>query len=408
MRILLISQFFDPEPTFKGLLFARALAERGHEVEVVTGFPNYPGGRIYPGYRVRPVQRETVGRVRVLRVPLYPSHDRSALRRVANYVSFAASAAVLGTALTRRPDVVYVYHPPATIGLAAIAQRLFRGVPVVYDIQDLWPDTLRATGMVRHEALLTAVERWCSLVYRSASRLVVLSPGFRERLIARGVPDDKIDVIYNWCDEQAMTPSPPDRELAGRLGLSDTTFTVLFAGTMGFAQALDVVLGAAARLATPLPQVRFILIGGGVDRARLEVQTAGMGLGNVHFVEARPMHEMGPVLALADALLVHLRDDPLFRITIPSKTQAYLAAGKPVLMGVRGDACALVEEAGAGLAFTPEDPDALADAVRALVQLSPEERARMGAAGAAFYQRRLSLSAGLDAFEATFARARTG
>ncbi|MDP1858519.1 MAG: glycosyltransferase family 4 protein [Gemmatimonadaceae bacterium] len=405
VRILLITQFFDPEPTFKGLLFARELARRGHDVQVITGFPNYPGGRIYPGYRVRPLQRESRDGVEVYRVPLYPSHDRSAIRRVGNYASFALSATVLGMLLTRRPDVVYVYHPPATIGLAAMAQRFLRGVPVVYDIQDLWPDTLRATGMVDNGIVLRAVDVWCRAVYRAASRLVVLSPGFKTRLVERGVPAERIDVIYNWCDEAGMAPAPPDKQLAVQLGLDARSFVVLFAGTMGLAQGLDVVIDAATRLAEPMPHVNFVLIGGGLDRARLVGRVAEAGLRNVHFVEPRPMHAMGPVLALADALLVHLRDDPLFHITIPSKTQAYLAAGKPVLMGVRGDARSLVEEAGAGLGFTPEDGAALAAAVIDLATRSASERAAMGAAGAAFYQNRLSLAVGTDAFERTFASA---
>jgi glycosyltransferase involved in cell wall biosynthesis len=215
MRILLITQFFQPEPQIKGLPFARELQRRGHDVEVLTGFPNYPGGRLYPGYRVRALQREVMDGVPVARVPLYPSHDLSRLGRVANYASFALSSALLGAALTRRPDVAYVYHPPATMGLAALAQRALRGVPVVYDVQDLWPDTLRATGMVSGSAVLGAVGAWCRLVYRAAARVVVLSPGFRERLVARGVPADKIDVIYNWADESAVgAPAGRDPALA--------------------------------------------------------------------------------------------------------------------------------------------------------------------------------------------------
>jgi colanic acid biosynthesis glycosyl transferase WcaI len=398
MRILFISQIFDPEPTTKGLTFARELARRGHEVEVLTGFPNYPGGQLYPGYRVRLLQREDHAGVAVIRVPVYPSHDQSAARRAATYASFALSAAVLGPLVTRRPDVAYVYHPPGTVGLPALVQRLLHGVPIVYDIQDLWPDTLRATGMVRSNVVLRAVGAWSRLVYRAASRIVVLSPGFRSRLLELGVPAEKVEVIYNWCDESSITAAPRDASLAASLGL-DGRFTVLFAGTMGLAQDLDVVLDAAALLAETAPHVRFALIGGGVDRPRLTARAASMGLRNVRFLDPRPMRDMGPILALANALLVHLRDDPLFRITIPSKTQAYLAAGKPVLMGVEGDARRLIEEAGAGLAFTPGDPRALAHAVAALSQRSPAEVEAIGRAGRTFYEQRLSLSVGVSRFE---------
>ncbi|HJQ20591.1 MAG TPA: glycosyltransferase family 4 protein [Gemmatimonadaceae bacterium] len=400
MRILIINQFFDPEPTFKGLVFARELQRRGHDVEALTGFPHYPGGAVYPGYRIRLVSREEHDGVRVNRVAVFPSHDQSALHRIATYGSFALTAAALGPLVTRRPDVVYVYHPPVTVALAALSQRLFRDVPFVYDIQDLWPDTLRATGMVRSDHVLRAVGGWCDYVYAKAARLVVLSPGFRDRLIERGVPPAKIDVIYNWCDEAAI--APPSHVTPAR---DERVFTLLFAGTMGLAQGLDAVLDAAAMAKGALPGVRFAFVGGGVERDRLRQRAEREHLDNVVFHDRRPMSEMGGVLAAADALLVHLRDDPLFRITIPGKVQAYLAAGRPVLIGVRGDARALVEESGAGYGFTPEDPASLLGALRRMLSRTPAEREAMGRAGQRFYDSRLSLRVGADAFEQTFSRA---
>jgi glycosyltransferase involved in cell wall biosynthesis len=197
MRILMLTQWFDPEPTFKGLTFAKALRERGHEVEILTGFPNYPGGKVYPGYRIRPFQREVMEGIPVIRVPLYPSHDNSAIRRVANYATFALSAAAIGTAAVKPADVMYVYHPPATVAFPAMLIGSIRRIPFVYDIQDLWPDTLGATGMVNNKSLLKMVGRWCRWTYRAAARIVVLSPGFKELLVARGVPREKIEVIYN-------------------------------------------------------------------------------------------------------------------------------------------------------------------------------------------------------------------
>lgn len=396
MRILFLTQWFDPEPTFKGLLFARELQARGHEVTVLTGFPNYPTGRLYPGYRIRPLQRETIDGIEILRVPLYPNHDRSALKRVANYVSFAASSS-LGMLLTRRPDVVYVYHPPATVGLPALVGKVLRGVPFVYDVQDLWPDTLRATGMLSNETILSGVQWWMNRVYKAAARVVVLSDGFRETIAARGTPRGKIDVIHNWADEAQLQFDEPPPGRKQELGLGDA-FTVLFAGTMGPAQALDTVLEAAELLRDD-PDVRLVLVGDGIDRARVAQEVESRALANVTMLPRRPMSEMGELLVLADALLVHLRDDPLFAVTVPSKTQAYLSAGRPILMGVRGDAAALVRDADAGLTFTPEDPAALADAVRTLRDLPPARRRQMGANGAAFYAERLSLSHAVRRFE---------
>jgi hypothetical protein len=195
MRILMVSQWFDPEPAFKGLPFAKALKSRGHDVRVLTGFPNYPEGRLYPGYRVKPLQREAMEGIPVLRVPLYPSHDASALRRTANYLSFALSAAAIGGFASGPADVMYVYHPPATVALPAMVIGRAHRIPFVYDIQDLWPDTLAATGMMGNALLLKAVDRWCRWTYRAASRIVVLSPGFKAKLVERGVPREKIEEI---------------------------------------------------------------------------------------------------------------------------------------------------------------------------------------------------------------------
>lgn len=394
MRILILSQWFDPEPTFKGLLFAQELERRGHQVEVLTGFPNYPGGKLYPGYRLRFWQRERMGGISVLRVPLYPSHDRSVLGRVANYGSFAVSAA-LGSLFVTRPDVIYVYHPPATLGLPALLAKLWHRVPIVYDIQDLWPDTVAASGMMRNQTVLRLLNGWCRFVYSHADRIAVLSPGMKASLISRGVPEGKIETIYNWCDESAVGGNG---ELPATLG-SGGDFTIVFAGTMGFAQALDTVLDAAQICARTVPHSRFIFIGGGVDRERLERRARALSLTNVRFIPRQPVSEIGRYLSAADVLLVHLRDDPLFRITIPSKTQAYMAAGKPILMAVRGDAADLVARSGGGIVCEPNDAASIAGAVESLASCNSERLAEMGQAGQEFYTRELSLIAGADSFE---------
>lgn len=389
MRILMLTQWFQPEPNFKGLPLAKALIDRGHEVEVLTGFPNYPGGRLYPGYRVRPWRREVMEGVRILRAPLYPSHDQSALKRIANYVSFAVSSALLALAV-RKPDVVYVYCPPVTAAAGAIALKALRAVPYVIDVQDLWPDTLTSTGMVREGAILRMVSWFSGFALRNASRLIVLSPGFRTRLVERGITQP-VDVIPNWAPPEivaqrdALALSPPD----------PAAFTVLFAGNMGHAQALHTVLDAAALLAAEAPNVRFVMIGGGILAEDLARAVDRRQLTNITMLPLRPAAEMGIIFAQADALLVHLRDDPLFAITIPSKTQAYLAVGKPILMGVRGDASTMVEDAGAGLTFEPENPRAMADAVLDLSRMEPAQREEIGANCKSYYDEKLNFDLGV-------------
>lgn len=397
MRILFLTQWFDPEPSFKGLQFAQALQARGHSVQVLTGFPNYPGGKVYPGYRIRLWQREVMHGIPVLRVALYPSHSRSASGRVLNYLSFAFSASILGTLLVKAADVAYVYHPPATVGFPALALKYLRRIPFVYDVQDLWPDTLTATGMVRDSASLKLVGAWCRLVYRAASRITVLSPGFQQRLSERGVPSSKVRVIYNWT--HAIPPATPDAALANSLA---GRFVVLFAGNLGAAQGLDAVLDAAKLTQERHPEVCFAFVGSGVEEPRLRQRAVAEGLANVVFLGRRSPEAMGGVYAWAAALLVHLRAGPLFDITIPSKTQAYLGIGKPILAGVAGDAADLINRSGAGITCEPENAAAIAAAAIRLAELPREEREAMGARGREFYHQELSLKIGVGRFKAIF------
>jgi glycosyltransferase involved in cell wall biosynthesis len=399
VKVTLLTQWFDPEPTFKGLTFARELVRKGFDVEVVTGFPNYPGGKLYPGFRMRLIQREVIDGVSITRLPLYPSHDASALGRIVNYTSFAASSLIYCLFALKRPDVIYAYHPPLTVGLAASLLRLLRRIPVVYDVQDMWPDTLRATGMLNNEKALSVVSWLCQRVYQRVDRIIVLSPGFKRLLIRRGVPEQKIDVIYNWCDEDALK-APTGTCPAG---LPDSSrFRVVFAGNMGKAQALGAVIEAASQLAISHPEVCFVLVGSGLETAALKREVESRRLGNVVFIPRVPMNEVGAILAAGDALLVHLKDDPLFSFTIPSKTQAYMAIGKPVLMAVRGDAADLVNEAACGVTALPENPTSLVEAVARLADMTPAERAALGKRSEEFYSARLSLAAGTDRFAAHF------
>jgi colanic acid biosynthesis glycosyl transferase WcaI len=221
MRILILSQWYLPEPDFKIHLLGRNLAQSGHQVTAITGFPNYPGGQLYPGYRIRWRQWEQRDGVRVLRVPLYPDHSWSGLRRILNYLSFALSASSIGAVLCGRADVMWVYHPPLTVGIPAWWISLLRRIPYVFNIHDMWPETLAATGMLP----LSISAKWLGaiarFVYRRAAAITVVSPGFRRNLIEKGVPADKIHVIPNWADEDVYRPVPRDEALAAEYGLSE-------------------------------------------------------------------------------------------------------------------------------------------------------------------------------------------
>jgi len=363
---------------------------------VVTGFPNYPGGRVYPGYKQRLYQREVLDRVEVFRVPLYPSHDRSGARRVLNFGSFALSATAIGSWLVDRADVVYAYHPPATVGLPALVWQRLRATPFVYHIADMWPESVTQSGMIQSERARACAERaiswWCSNVYRRAAAITVLSPGFKRLLVERGVPESKVSVIFNWADEAIFVPQPSDPALAAEMGMFGR-FNVLYAGNLGPYQALEVAIRAARRV-EDIDGFQLVLVGTGQDEGRLRQLTTDLGVKNVRFLGHREYTEMGRINALADVLLVSLRDLPFFGATIPSKTQVSLASGRPVLLAVAGDAARLITESGAGIVCPPDDEEGLASAFRRVHALDASARDEMGSRGRAYYEREFSLERG--------------
>ena len=400
MKILILTQWFNPEPDFKGLPFAKELVRQGHQVQVLTGFPNYPEGKLYPGYRIKPFQFEVIEGISVIRVALYPSHDGSAIRRIMNYVSFGLSASILGPFLIKQADIVYAYHAPATTALPAMMLKVLRGIPFIYDINDLWPDSLVASNMLRNRFILKCVDIWCNLAYRMASHIVVVAPGTKSKLVARGVSALKIDVIYNWCDEMQRQLS--DTMVSAReLGFSGK-FNIVFAGTMGIVQGLDAILDAAKIVARQQPLIQFVFIGAGVDVERLKLRLTNENIKNCLFLSRRPVSEIGMILELADVLLVHLQDKPLFKITIPSKTAAYMAVGKPILMAVSGDAADLVRLANAGICCEPESSAEIANAVFKFYAMTDSQRKEMGLNGQQFYEREISIKAGVERFESLF------
>ena len=400
-KILFITQWFDPEPTFKGLIFAKELVKQGFEVEVLTGFPNYPGGKLYHGYKIKIIKKEVLDDVEVTRVPLYPSHNQSVIMRILNYLSYFFSASIYGLFRAKRADVIYAYHPPLTVGIVAVLLQLFRKIPVVYDIQDMWPDTLRATGMISNKILLLFIDRVCEWVYSRVDHIVVQSSGFKQLLLNRGVPETKIDVIYNWCAESKLKSSAAGKKVKlSKMG----KFHILFAGNMGKAQALDSVLIAAQNLMLTKPSIVFVFLGGGIEVDRLKMKTKEQSINNIIFLPPVSIDEVGTYLNSADALLVHLKQDPLFRITIPSKTQAYMSIGKPILMAVDGDAADIVREAECGVIAESDNPDSIANAALMLRDASKEEIKKMYDNGRQYYQENFSLHVGTNGFVKIFNR----
>ena len=379
MRILILTQWYLPEPQELLSELAETLQKLGHEVTVLTGYPNWPAGKLYPGYRLRLYQREDINGVPIIRVPLYPNHSLSSVKRIANFLSFSVSLTVLGPWLMPPVDVIHVVHPPLTMGWAAWILSRYHRIPFTYEILDMWPETLRATGMLNNEQALKLIGRFAKWVYSRAAAIRVISPGFRDNLIDKGVSSEKIHVISNWVDTNFFRPVESDVVMAKKLGLAGR-FNVMYAGTIGLAQGLDTVLDAAILL-RDIPKVQFVLVGDGADCQRLQVMAAERQIHNILFLGRHPATEMPRLYALADVLFLHLKDDPLFRITIPHKIFTYLASGLPILAAIEGDASEVVCGAQAGVVCKPGDPKGIADAVRKLYLLSPAERTSLGMNG---------------------------
>ncbi len=400
MHVLILTQNYIPEPDPKMHILAKGLVNRGHKLTVLTSFPNYPQGKIYAGYRQRFFQREEIDGVKIIRLPLYPDRSRSVIKRSLNYLSFPMSATVLGHFFCGEVDVMMVYHPPITLGIPAWVISLLRRIPFVFEIQDMWPETLPATGMVSNPLILKALARLAMFTYTKASAITVISPGFKRNLEDKGVPGEQIHVIYNWAYEEEFSLPKPDTQLAEKMGLNGR-FNILYAGNMGPAQGLHNVIKAASLL-TDIKELQFVLMGSGIERDKLKKMARERKLKNIKFLPRQPMEMMPSVYALVDAVMVHLIDDPLFEITVPGKTQSCLLSGKPVIVSVNGDAADLVVKAGAGLAVRAMDPVDLAHAVRKLYAMSPQERKAMGSAGRRYYFQNLAPEVQIKKYEQLF------
>lgn len=402
VKIGMLSHWFDPEggaAASPGTI-ARALQQRGNEVDVLTGFPIYPAGKVFDGYRIRPYQREAIRDVTVHRVPIYPSHDDKVTARMANYLSFAASSTVAAPLVLRKSDIVFVYSSPATVATAAGPLRALTGIPYVLQIQDLWPDTVTSSGFVgsstgsRLERLLHV---YCNEIYRRASHITVISPGMADLLGERGVPGEKISVVPNWAEESSFRPVPRDPVLRRQLGLN-REFTLMYAGNVGEMQNLDTFIESAALL-RERRDIGIAIVGDGVRKAELVRKADELALDNVTFVEPQPFERMAEVLALADAQLVSLKDVPLYRVTMPSKVQANMAAGQPIVAAVAGDAARVIEAAGCGVTVPPGDSHSLADAIMSLADRGAQDRKVLSKRALSYYRNHFSEKAAGDSLE---------
>ena len=398
MRILIIKQLFYPEPTAKSLDFAKELVSRGHDVEVLTGFPSYPTGRIYSGYKQYLYKREKMEEIDIIRVPIYPSHDDSAIKRFIHYFSYALTASFIGLFLIKKPDVCFVYQGAIPVAIPAIILKKLRRIPFLYDINDLWPETVAASGMLKNKYALKFINSWCNFNYRNASFITVATPGFYKRLVSKGISQEKLEVVSNWSRDVIS-----DDKLAKTLKESyfdATKINIIYAGNLGIVQSLTTILKTAKKLKENGNQkIKFIFLGSGADEKRLKLTAKKWNLDNVLFVPRVVSSEVSKYLNAADILLVHLKKNELFSITIPSKILSYLKIGKPILMGLDGDAKDILVNSQAGFTFEPENEDDLKQQIKKMTFLSKEEIEKMGKLGKAYYKNNLSIKSSVDKLE---------
>ncbi len=389
MRVLYISQYFvrgDQPGGVRHWHHARALAERGHEVHVVTSFVQHKERQVPDEYRGRRIVRTTEDGLVVWRTYATPGYGRDLRSRLANYLSFALWALVTGLRVPR-PAVVVASSPslPAAAGAAVVA--FVKRAPLVLEVRDLWPDSAVAMGLIRRGSALDRVAKafeW--FCYRRAAHVIALTEGIRDGVVAKGVPPARVTLITNGVDLMDHAPAAAD------VPVPDDAFVAMYVGAHGTYSSLGTVLDAADRLRSD-SSVRFVLVGGGDQKAALQSDAERRGLDNVVFVDPVPKRDVPAWLARADVCLLPYQDRPLFAGALPNKTFDYMGAGKPVIAAVPpGELSRLIERSGCGFAIPPEDPDAMAETIRSLAA-DRALAARLGAAGAGFvcthYDRRV-------------------
>lgn len=380
MRILIVSQYFHPEP-LRITDAARWLVERGHEVTVLTGQPNYPAGRFYEGYGFFLPGRETIAGMTVLRVPICPRRDGGAMGLALNYASFLASASLLGLLRIRgRYDAMLCFLPsPVTSAIPAVLLRASKGVPLMLWVQDLWPESVVDAGRVRSRLVLRTLDTLVGFIYRHADLVGIQSRAFLDGVARYGIPEERITYLPNTAESFYRA----EEEAPGGT-VPPQPFTILYAGNIGEAQGLDAVLDAVERIPAEAG-ISWRFLGDGRRRSWLAAEIARRGLTTVELEDRIPAEEMPARLARADALLVSLRGTALFAATIPSKLQSMLASGRPVLAVLDGEGARIVREARAGVVAPPGDVDALARRAVELAEMDREARSAMGRAGRAYY-----------------------
>jgi glycosyltransferase involved in cell wall biosynthesis len=395
MKIQYLSQYFPPEmgaPAARVSELSRLWAKAGHDVTVLTGFPHYPTGVVPEEYRAKLrslIMRENVDGVRVERTWLVPLPNTKTWERIVNYASFTMSAAIRGSFLDS-PDVVIATSPQLLECLAGLWIAILKGVPFVFEVRDLWPEslTLDADSFLnrRVRGVLTGISK---LLYRRARHIVVVTPAFKKHLIEQyNVASEKISIVMNGVDPDIFTPDGSTDDAIEQFQLADK-FVVSFIGVLGNAHGLSTVVHAAARLQETRPDVLMLLVGEGADKSNVQALAARMGVTNLRIIGQQPRHQIPALIRASCACMVLLKKSDVFKTVIPTKMLEFMACGRPVILGVEGQAREIVENAQCGICVCPEDSASLAGAIEEL-HGDAELRKRLGENGRKYVMSHLS------------------
>lgn len=392
MKILVVSQYFYPEPFIINQL-VKTLVEQGHEISVFTGKPNYPDGNIYEGYISSGASIETVyGSAKVHRVPLWPRYSANSINLALNYLSFICSGVRYFPGFVRdmKADAVLVFAPsPITSAIPAILIKLLRKWHLAIWVQDLWPESLAATGHVRNRVVLKLIGLLVKWIYRCADTLLIQSRAFHDS-VERMADSDKIVYYPNSMLQVSFDTENSESLPEDFLQRLKSSFSLVFAGNLGKAQSLETIIEAAKQL-SDVPDVRFFFVGSGSMSDWLAQQQSTYKLDNVVITGRYPMDTMPQIYAHADALLVTLTRSEIFALTVPSKIQAYLAAGKPIIAALDGEGGRVILDANAGLASPAEDVQGLVESIKTLYKMSPAERSRLGKNGYDYFNQHFEM-----------------
>jgi len=382
VRILIVTNHFWPE-NFRINDLAFWLAEQRHDVTVLTGVPNYPVGRFFPGYGIFKLRSEIYKGVKINRFPLIPRGKGRAWNLALEYISSALMSCLLAPNYCRGCyDLIFVFETsPVTIGLPALVIKRRQSIPMIFWVLDLWPESLSATGAIRSPGLLKLLRRIVRFIYSRCDRLLVSSRGFSRSIAVTGGYKGEIEYFPNWVEPEYTTERTSEGSSLPNL---PEGFRIMFAGNIGAAQDFETILQAAEQLRGKT-DIHWVILGDGRRAGWLKSEVVKRGLeGNIHLLGSYPAERMPAFFARADVLLLTLRREPIFALTVPGKLQSYMASGKPVIAGLDGEGAALVLEAGGGLTCPAESPTELAQKVLEMYRMSQEERKFMGEQGRKF------------------------